>query len=119
MHTFTIRLNGSVWLWIGNELLIDELENEIIEQYDDIIEVSGTTSNVLVADRLISIEIEYTKSDADAMIQLSWQSISQPLAIIDSHRLFRDTGHISGSPYEVLPQSTKPTSPQDCSLSRY
>ena len=77
------------------------------------------TSNVLVADRLISIEIEYTKSDADEMIQLSWQSISQPLAIIDSHRLFRDTGHISGSPYEVLPQSTKPTSPQDCSLSRY
>ena len=69
-----------------------------------------------MADRLISIEIEYTKSDADEMIQLSWQSISQPLAIIDSHRLFRDTGHISGLPYEVLPQSTKP-SPQDCSLS--
>ena len=98
VHTFTIRLNGDMRLWIGNELLNDELENDIIEQNDDIVEVSGTTSNVLVADRLVSIKIQYTKSNADA-------SMLQPLAIIYSHRLFHDIGHISGSPYEVLPQA--------------
>ena len=66
---------------------------------------SGTTSDALVANQLVPIKIEYTKSNADAMIQLLWQSISQPLANIDYHRLFRDTGHIAGSPYKVLPES--------------
>ena len=78
---------------------------------------SETTSDALVANQLVPIKIEYTKSNADAMIQLLWQSISQPLANIDYHRLFRDTGHIAGSPYKVLPQSIEPTIPQDCSLS--
>ena len=66
---------------------------------------SGTTSDALVANQLVPIKIEYTKSNADAMIQLLWQSISQPLANIDYHRLFPDTGHIAGSPYKVLPES--------------
>ena len=35
-HTFTIRLNGGVRLWIGKEVLIDKLENEVIEQNDEI-----------------------------------------------------------------------------------
>eukprot|EP00956_Cyclotella_meneghiniana_P030760 scaffold78424_cov39-Cyclotella_meneghiniana.AAC.4 len=47
-HTFTIRLNGGVRLWIGNKLQTD----------------------ALVANQLVPIKIEYTKSNADAMIQL-------------------------------------------------
>ena len=35
-HTFTIRLNGGVRLWIGKEVLIDKLENEVNEQNDEI-----------------------------------------------------------------------------------
>ena len=35
-HTFTIRLNGGVRLWIGNKLLFDKLENEVTEQNDEI-----------------------------------------------------------------------------------
>jgi hypothetical protein len=112
VHTFSIRASGGVRMWIGEEILIDEYENESEES----LEFSGSSTDALVADQLVSVRLEYRPSRVDAMIQLLWQSVSQPLSIIDHHRLFFNASHIAGSPFTVSPQSIKPGSPEECKV---
>ena len=116
VHTFTVRLIGGVRLWIDNQLLIDEYDGAP-EELDGFREFSARTAKAIVANQLAAIKIEYRVNHGNAMIQLLWRSISQPLTIIDSRKLYHNANHISGSPFVVSPQSTKPSEPTDCNLS--
>ncbi|KAL7537092.1 hypothetical protein ACHAXR_007581, partial [Thalassiosira sp. AJA248-18] len=114
-YTFTAHVNDAVRLWIGDELLIDEYENEVddLAEYN---EFSASTENALKANQLVAIKIEYRENRGSAMIRLFWESISQPFAVIDRPRLHHTANHIHGSPFEVIPQAIEPTSPTLCSL---
>ena len=117
VYSFTVRVNDALKLWIGDELLIDEYENEVDEASSDKYTVFSTTTNeALKADQLVPIKIEYRENRGLAMIQLYWESISQPFAIIDQPRLFHSSTPIHGSPFEVIPSAIEPTEPTNCSV---
>eukprot|EP00970_Alexandrium_tamarense_P002964 scaffold427_cov103-Alexandrium_tamarense.AAC.19 len=115
VYTFTAHVNDALRLWIGDELLIDEYDNEVSDE-DDFVEYSVVTSSSLRANQLVEIKVEYRENRGTAMIRLFWESYSQPFAVIDRHRLFSNASHISGSPFEVKPQAIKPEEPIHCSL---
>jgi len=117
VYTFTAHVNDALKLWIGDELLIDEYENEVDESSGGEYSVfSATTKEDLKADQLVLIKIEYRENRGLAMIQLYWESISQPFAIIDQPRLFHSSTPIYGSPFEVTPSAIVPTEPTNCSV---
>ena len=116
VYTFTVRLIGDVRLWIDNHLLIDKYDGTTKEG-NEFKEFSARTAKALVANQLVSIKIEYQESHGNTTIQLLWNSISQPLTIIDSQKLYYNASHISGSPFVVSPLSVKPSAPTDCKLS--
>lgn len=101
-----IGASGGVRMWIGEELLIDEYDNE------ELMEFSGRNAAALVANQLVWLE--YHTSHVD-QAQLFWQSVSQPLSIID--QLCYNASHIGGSPVTVSPQSIEPASSGECKLS--
>ncbi len=115
VYTFTSHVNDALRLWVGDELLIDEFENEVddIEEYA---EISATTTSALNADQLVAIKIEYRENRGTALFRLYWKSISQPLSIIDQPRLFFNASHIPGSPFEVTPLAIKPSRPTSCNV---
>jgi len=77
---------------------------------------SASTHEPLKANQLVPIKIEYRENRGLAMIQLYWESISQPFAIIDQPRLFHSSTPIHGSPFEVMPTAIEPTEPMNCSV---
>ena len=114
-YTFTAHVNDALRLWVGDELLIDEYENEV-NDLDEHVEFSASTNDDLKANQLVAIKIEYRENRGSAMIRLFWESISQPFAVIDRPRLYYNASHIHGSPFEVTPQAIEPSSPTLCSL---
>ena len=113
VYTFTAHVNDALRLWVGDELLIDDFENEV-DDNDQYIQISATTAAALNADELVAVKIEYRENRGSALIRLQWESISQPLAVIDQPRLFYNASHIHGSPFEVTPRAIKPSSPSLC-----
>ena len=59
VYTFTVYVNDGLKLWVGDELLIDEYENEVDDSVDGYAEFSATTSNALTANQLVAMKIEY------------------------------------------------------------
>ena len=117
VYTFTAHVNDALKLWVGNELLIDEYENEVDDNSDgEYVVFSATSNEALTAGQLVPIKIEYRENRGSAMLHLFWQSISQPFAIIDQPRMYYNATHIHGSPFEVTPVAIEPTEPTHCSV---
>ena len=110
-YSFAAFTNGDVRLWIGDELIIDHQHEE-----SEDIEVSNSTSNPLKANQLIEIKIEHRKNIESQTLRLLWQSTSQPLSVIDPHRLYSIATQIAGSPFEISPEAVEPSDPTNCSL---
>jgi len=54
VYTFTVHVNDALKLWVGDELLIDEYENDVDEGADEYSVFSATTKEALKADQLVS-----------------------------------------------------------------
>ena len=115
IYTFTAHVNDALRLWVGSELLIDEFEHEVNDT-DKYVVFSATTIDILKADQLVEIKVEFRENRGQGMIKLFWESISQPFAIIDQPRMYYNASHIHGSPFRVSPQAIKPSSPTLCSV---
>ena len=123
IFTFTAHVNDALRLWIGDELLIDDFDNEVnddeVEEGAErsvFAEFSASTAHPLQANQLVAVKIEYRENRGSAMIRLFWESVSQPFAIIDHSRVYYNATHIHGSPFDVTPTAIEPTSPTQCSL---
>ena len=111
IYSFTAYANGDLRLWIGDELIIDQ-QHEVSEY----IEVSNSTSNVLRANQLVPIKIEYRKNIDSQTFRLLWQSTTQPSSVIDQHRLYSIATPIDESPFEISPEAIEPSNPTNCNL---
>ena len=113
---FSITVNDGARLWIDDELLIDEYENEISEGESPAVFTALTTKS-LIANQLVSVRVEYRENAGAAAFSLAWSSYSQPYQIIPSYRLFPSVREISGSPFIISPSGRKPSVVKSVSLS--
>jgi hypothetical protein len=82
-YTFTTHSDDGVKLWINGQLIVNNWQI----QGDS--PKSGSTSTVLTAGQLYSIQIEYYENgEGPATMVLQWQSASQALEVIPQSQLY-------------------------------
>ena len=88
-YIFSTFADDGVRLWIDNELIIDDWAVHAPSP------ASGAVT--LKAGRRHDIQLEYFDQTGDALVSLSWQSLSQPLELIPTTRLYSNpVGAITG-----------------------
>jgi len=112
-----LEINDGVRLFLDGMLLIDAFEDRVDEDegassndYDmpAFSTYSAQSATSLVADQLYEIKIEFRESTGGAVARLLWQSASQPLEVIPSHRLFYSSSSIKESPFSISPMPIEP-----------
>lgn len=88
-YIFTVHLNGDIRLTIGQNAIIDSLENTSAASLTSI-------PIVLEKDIFYPFQVEYVHSMDEAKIQLFWESSSVPKQIVPSS-MFYYSRHVSGS----------------------
>lgn len=115
-YKFTINVNDGARLWVDGELIFDYFESDEVKDTESFRVYSGKSSEFLYSDYLVEIKLEYRENTGAAMVQLFWESSSQPHQIIPKNRLFSDGDHIQLSPFTVHPIGIEPKAPTDCAL---
>lgn len=81
-YTFTTTSDGAVRVWLNNQLIIDHwtLHNSTVSM--------SSAPITLVAGRRYNVRVDYYDTVNTSVIQLRWQSASQPQQIIPTNRLY-------------------------------
>lgn len=81
-YTFTTTSDGAVRVWLNNQLIIDHwtLHNSTVSM--------SSAPITLVAGRRYNLQVDYYDTVNTSVIQLRWQSASQPQQIIPTNRLY-------------------------------
>ena len=108
MYTVQVTVNDGARVWVDGVLLIDQYDNEVGDGQAAAV-FSAPTPTPLVANRLVSVKIEYRENAGPAAFTLGWVSTSQPYEVVPSYRLFPSAQEIAGSPFTVSPSGRKPT----------
>jgi hypothetical protein len=119
---FVLEINDGARLFLDGELLLDAFEDEVSDDESNgeaarFSTYRAPTSAPLVAERLYHVKLEYRESTGAAVARLMWQSASQPLEVVPSHRLSHATTDIVKSPFAVSPMPIEPLQVVDVSLS--
>ena len=85
-ETYTLRAlsDDGVRVWVGNQLLIDEWQQQP--------PTASTATIALTAGRRYDLRVEYVDATGGAVAQLGWSSPSQPFEVIPAERLWPDGG---------------------------
>ncbi|KUF76226.1 Titin [Phytophthora nicotianae] len=113
-YTFYVLVNDGARLWIENQLVIDQYDFDV--DASTAVEFQANASVALIKDRLTEITLEYRENSGVASVSLLWQSHTQPKRIVPSARLFHRSDAIMKSPFNVVTQGSKPSSPTNISL---
>lgn len=84
-YTFTTTTDDGVRLWVNNQLLIDEWQNQAVSEF------SGTIS--LTALQKANIKLEYFEYSAYSEVELSWAHAEIDQEIIPKAFLYPDIGN--------------------------
>ncbi len=74
LYTFVVRVDDGVRLWVNNQLLIDEWQDQAATTYEAGIHLTGDTEYSLV--------MEYYENTGDAVAELAWRRPGQPETLI-------------------------------------
>jgi hypothetical protein len=122
-----LEINDGVRLFLDGMLLIDAFEDRVDEDEsssssanDDEMPPFNTyhasSATSLVADQLYEVKLEFRESTGGAVARLLWQSDSQPLEVVPSHRLFYSSSSIKESPFSISPIPIEPLPVVDVEL---
>ena len=117
VYTFCMDVNDGVKMWVDGEVVIDEFENSVDDTSGpEFVELCGSTSQPLTANRLYDIKIEYREDAGVAIARLMWSSFRQGKGMVPAYRLFHSHSPIYESPFTVQPVGVIPTRPTGASL---
>jgi hypothetical protein len=99
-YTFYVAANDGARLWVDNNLLFDDFENEVATG-ETFTEMKATTTTTLVAGRLYDILLEYRESKGMAIAKLYWSCDTQKeKSLIPSHHLYPSDQPIGGATFD-------------------
>ena len=81
-YTFYLTTDNPIRLWIGDSLLIDKWQNDLLHEYSNTMQLSEFTK--------YKIKIEFLKKSDSSAIQLAWSSASQLKEIVPKIQLYYD-----------------------------
>lgn len=115
IYTFKVLVNDAARLWLDGKIIFDHFNVDIDAKLESVL-YEGVTAEPLVAEKLIDIKIEFRENTGSALIRLLWESESQALSTIPSHRLFSSSEGLRGSPFTISTIGFKPSPPNDLKL---
>ena len=89
-----------VKLWVDTEWVVD--------QWSSLSSTQPTGTIWLVGNVLYDVKVQYKEAIGNSQISLLWESTSRSLEVVPSYRLFSQSSHVAGSPFQttVFPSLT-------------
>ena len=82
-----------VKLWVDTHWVVD--------QWSSLSSTQPTGTTWLVGNVLYDVKVQYKELVGNAQMSLLWESTSRSLEVVPSYRLFSQSSHVAGSPFQT------------------